>query len=672
VWQRRFDADPAVVGSTVRLGDDVHTVVGVMPEGFAFPMQHAVWTPLRVDPLAYGRLEGPPLQVFGRLAAGATRTQAQTELTAIGRRMAAAFPELRTQLDLRIVHYAALFDMLVEDNDWRFRAMKLVVTLLLVVVGVNVAVLVYARTATRQGEIAIRSALGASRRRIVAQLFAEALVLALAAAALGLVVADVSLRYVLGMLRASGSVVPFWFTLRLTPGTVIYVAGLTALAAVIVGVVPGLGATGRGAKTTLSQLSGATGLRLGRTWTAMIVAQVAIAVAVLPGAVGETAAQARAGFGDPGFPAGEFMTARILLDDELSEHPSPTKAPPSADRFGALLTELERRLEADPTVAGVTATSRLPGVEQVDRIEVEGMPDSMKTASGWRSRVLDVAPDFFDVFGVPVLAGRGFRAGDADATVAPVLVSATFAREILGGRGVVGRHIRFVPDPGDSATGEASAEPWQEIVGVVADLPPIALNPTLPKARLYRPAAPGQIRPAFLVARTRGVDAESLATRFQEVTPAVDRSLLLQELMPLDDVYRTGERGLVRLYAVALVLTTASVLLLSAAGMYALMSLAVTRRRREIGIRSALGAEPMRILGNVLSRALGQLAFGGVLGIVAAVTVDRLAEGDFLHGHAVVLLAAATGIITTVGLGAALGPARRGLRIQPTEALRGE
>lgn len=186
VWQNHFLGQPDVVGRTLQLGATPHTVIGVMPEGFAFPVNNRIWTPLRLDPADFEPGQAPPIDVFGRLAPTATLGDAQAQLTTIGQRLATAHPETHEYIRPRVLPYPRAF---VDSPDlvWVFHLGQLLVTMLLVVIGTNVAVLVYARTATRIGEIAVRSALGASRSRIVAQLFTEALVLSAAAAMVGLV-----------------------------------------------------------------------------------------------------------------------------------------------------------------------------------------------------------------------------------------------------------------------------------------------------------------------------------------------------------------------------------------------------------------------------------------------------------------------------------------------------
>jgi predicted permease len=678
VWQNQFRGDPNVVGRQARLGNTVHTVVGVMPEGFAFPINHRLWTPLRADPAAYERRNGPGIQVFGRLAPGATLEQAQAELTAIGKRTAAAYPETHAQLRSRVLPYGAHFfdDM----QGWEISATRLLLTLLLVVICVNVAALVYARTATRMGEISLRSALGASRRRIVAQLFAEALVLAGAAALVGLVIAGLVLRQLDALAEQTGAQMgglPFWIDLRLSLSTVLYVVGLAVLAAVIVGVVPAFQATGRRLQSSLRQLGGATGMQLGRLWTVLIVAQVAFAVAVLPAAVFFAWEFTRYGFADPGFAAEDYLM--VSLGMERESPPSAAEAEANQREFEAhfsdRVAELVRRLRTDPGVAGATLALTTPGHEPRIRVEVEGASMPAASASGHAVGANGVDPDFFEVFNVPVLAGRPFQTGDLGAAASSVIVNQSFAQQISGDANPVGRRIRLregYPSGGVMRTPAGmELERWYEIVGVVGDLPSSPLVPGQTQARLYHALAPGQAYPMKLALRIRGAAPESFVPRLREITATLDPTLQLEEVIPLDQSLGRLQGGM-RIGALVLGLITLSVLLLSAAGIYALMSFTVTQRRKEIGIRTALGADPRRILGGIFSRALGQLAVGALVGLAAAALLDRSTAGEITGGHGAIVLPAVVALMLTVGLLAALGPARRGLRVQPMDALREE
>src|SRR5687767_12704781 len=316
-WVRRFDADPNIVGRSAQLGSTTYAIVGVMPDGFVFPLHHGYWIPWRIDASNYEPRSGPSVNVFGRLAPGATIESAQAELTAIGERMSATAADTHQHLRPRVLPYPYAYnDMDDPDNILALQALQVAIVLMLVVVCVNVAILVYARTATRQGEIAVRGALGASRRRIVTQLFVEALLLAGLAAAAGVGLASVVMQQLQGELLIVGGRLPFWMALRLPVDGVLYIAGLTLLAAAIIGVAPALKATSRNVHSGLQTLSAGSGSRMqmGRVWTTMIVAQVAITVALMPMAIFVLWMALQFRTGDPGFASQEFLTAQLIAD----------------------------------------------------------------------------------------------------------------------------------------------------------------------------------------------------------------------------------------------------------------------------------------------------------------------------------------------------------------------
>lgn len=669
VWQTRFAGDPDLVGKTVRLGNTVHTAVGVMPEGFAFPINHNFWVPLQANPSDYERGQGPEIYVFGRLAPGFTVEEAQAELTAIGQRTATAFAATHEHIKPRIVPYVALPGF-ISGESWEFHLAQFLVSMLLVVIAANVAILVYARTATRQSEIVVRSALGASRRRIVGQLFVEALVLSAGAAVVGLMVASASLRQVDLTLTKwmDGQPLPFWMDLRLSSGTVVYVVGLTVLAAVIVGVLPAVKATGHRMQTALRELGDATGMRFGTVSNVLIVVQVAFAVAVLPGAGLYAWESVRLGMADPGFAAEEYLTARLEMDRGV---------PPStadgdhqeafASRYASLRAELVRRLEGHPEVSDVTIASGLPGREPTARIEIEGVPLAAGSAPGHRVKFLRVSDDFFDAFDVPILTGRRFNFSDLDTASTAVIANRAFVREFLGGGNALGRRIRYVSAMGRRG-GDLDKGRRYEIVGVVGDLD--AMDYEGLEVTLYHPLAPGQVYPVSLAMRVQGAAPATFGAQLRETTTALDPTMRPHEILPLDEVLR-DEQGLYRLGAWAFGLVTLSVLLLSAAGIYALMSFTVAQRRREIGIRTALGAQPRRILTGIFSRVLGQLVVGVAAGVpLAVMLVDALLTNS--PGYLPGFMVGVSALMMAAGFLAVVGPARRGLRIEPSEALRAD
>lgn len=675
-WQNRFFGDPDIVGETVRLGATYHTVVGVMPDGFGFPLYHEFWTPLRAAATPWGPRQGPEVFVFGRLAPGATADQARAELEFLGRRSASASPETHARLHPQLVPYTTQF---LDDSGirnargWQVQVLQLPLLLLLGVICVNVAILVYARTVTRQGEIAVRTALGASRQRIVAQLFAEGLVLSGGAAMLGLVVAAAGLGQIERSLDAI-TFIPYWMNFGLSPGTVLYAAGLSVLAATVVGVLPALRATGR-VQPSLRELGGGTGMRMGRTWTALIVGQVAIAVALLPPAAHFGEVFFRYGLADPGFPAEEYLTAWLVMDrPERSGEEGEDGDRGFSERLADRLVELDRRLEAEPSVAGVTFASAPEGGMRV-RIEVEDLPLPAESSSGHLVGAHLVDLDYFGVFDLAVASGRTFHSGDLADSATTVVVNESFVNQLLGGANAVGRRIRYAK--GYRAGGierlpqGVRTEQWFEIVGVVADLQGRALEPDAPVAALYHARAPGQIHPASVAVHMRDAAPASFVSTFRNLTTAVDPTLQPREILPLDQVLDVEQRAL-RLSALAILIVMTSVLLLSAAGIHALMAFTVARRRREIGIRSALGAPPRSILAGVFRRTALQLSGGALAGLVVAGLLDRFSGGQMLGGRATLLLPAVALFMIAVGLLAALGPALGGLRIEPVEALRAD
>ena len=299
----------------------------------------------------------------------------------------------------------------------------------------------------------------------------------------------------------------------------------------------------------------------------------------------------------------------------------------------------------------------------------------LRTREGHFARFNRVAIDFFDAAGVPVLLGRGFKAEDIDtlgAGPAPgVIVNRTFAQRLFGGANALGRRVRYVGRSREAYVEQVVLGRWHEIIGVVPDFPTHATLESGAPAVVYHAASPASLYPAMLAVRVRSAAPSSFAGRLREVTAAVDPNLQLRAVSTTDEVIKR-EQGLMRLIGITLAVVMLSVVTLSGAGIYALMSFTVARRRKEIGIRAALGADPTRILMAIFSRALGQLAIGAAVGMGGAVGLEQLLEGEMFQGRGAVILPIVAAFMTTVGLLAAAGPARRSLRIQPTEALRAE
>jgi putative ABC transport system permease protein len=660
VWQRRFAGARDVIGRELRLGKDVHTVVGVMPEGFQFPMNFRYWVPLQRGTDAMLRDTGPEGVVFGRLAPGATLARAHAEVSALG--IMDARPDSKAT-GARVVPYTFAFTGDFEPGQlgllWSLSSLLLV--LLLLPPCANIAILNYARIVTRQQEFAARHALGGSRARIVWQLFIEALVLTAAAAGVALLILRVVSVVVAGRLQNIPGGPPFWMTFGVSYRTLLFVSGLVFAGAAISGLVPALQATGRLARLGAGALAGRTSMRLGATWTTLVIAQVAFSVSVLPVAAQLVWAFLQAAITGPGFAVEEFATARVAL-----ERGRFVRTTDDAVLFGNRQRELVRLLSADPGVAGVSAALRPPGEEPWVFVEIEGRDAPTDVLNGrlpgFPARFNQVDTALFDLYQVPALAGRRFTEGDA----AAVIINRNFAETIAPGGDALGHRFRYIRETGGEWPHRLEADRWYEVVGVVGNLPLTA------DARVaYHAAAAGQIHPVHLQLRLRG-DQAGLAERIRDVVASVDPTLHVDEVRTLAEIYREHRFG-DNIAAITLVAVTASVLLLSAAGLYALMSFTVAQRRREIGIRSALGAQPGYLLSAVFRRALWQIGIGSTVGILGAYLLGRYLPIEQIGGVSIPgILPGAAAFMLLVGVLASLGPARRGLRIDPTEALRSE
>jgi putative ABC transport system permease protein len=372
VWRSRFAADPATVGQQIRLGDIAHTVVGVMPADFGFPLNHRFWAPLRLAPGESLSDESRTGVIFARLSPGATLEGAQTELATMGLLPSAVDTATAERLQPRVMPYTSAF--LGGLDRWVARLIVFLVSLLLVPPCANIAILVYARTIARQQEFAARYALGASRARIVGQLFIEVLVLASGAAGLALILTRMLLSGFQGqVVRDLGGTAPFWMDFSLSPRTILFAAGLAVFAAVIAGVLPAIKSTGRLIQSGLRSLGGRTGMQLGTTWTVLVVAQVAVSLAALPTAAEMAWGTLRSGILGPGFEAEEHLTARLAMD--LGTSPDPEAAEPALSfAVGAFQAEFLRQLRAEPGVLDVSVMATVPNEEPWVPVVVEGAP----------------------------------------------------------------------------------------------------------------------------------------------------------------------------------------------------------------------------------------------------------------------------------------------------------
>jgi predicted permease len=653
VWKTRFNNDQNVLGKTVKLGTASATIVGVMPDGFGFPVNHRVWVPLRANAATIAPRTGPSVSIFGRLAPDASLDDAQAELSVIGARLSTASPETHKNLRPRVSTYAKPLlggEGLVIRNV--LYAVNGIFVLLLAIMCTNVATLVFARTATRGWEMAVRAALGATRKRIIGQLFVEALVLSSAGAVLGLIIARVAMRYGLAMFSGSDSL-PYWIDADISWRTILYAALLATIGGAIIGVLPALRVTRVNVQDALRR-EGAAGssLRFGGFWTTVIVVQVAITVAFIPLAGGGVFESNRFNQRAHGIGADRFLTASVSMDPEGYVADSAALA----GRARVSIDELQRRLAAEPGVERVAFADRLP---VADQFKYEIAVDSSLGAptSGLRvSTLVHVAGDFFGAFGTAITAGRAFAPHDYE-NGRVIMVNQSFVHHVLGDRNAIGQRVRIVAGEDSRATGKE----WYEIIGVVRDF-----GWQLPEPReqsaIYRPKLPLGSTDMSIAVRVR--DPDAFGDRLRTIAAEVDPTLRLTDVQRLTNVGGGEAKTNWALTWVAWVVSFV-VLVLSCMGIHALMSFIVTRRTREIGVRIALGASAKRIVGGIFSRAFIQIAIGIIVG-------SALSAIGGLSGRGLSLLLTADAIMLAAGLAACAVPLRRALSVNPTEALRAE
>jgi hypothetical protein len=430
-------------------------------------------------------------------------------------------------------------------------------------------------------------------------------------------------------------------------------------------VLPALRATGQRVQDTLKQASGTDGLRLGRVWTVMIIAQVAIAVAGLPATIMISSSGIQRALTRATFSEESYLAAVVSADTEA---PAGTAASDYAResllRFEKSKTDLVTGLEAEPTVEDVTVAASIPGSEPRARIAIDG-------AVSVQSGALDVAfnrvaTDFFDVFGARVIAGRALRDTDGTGSAQAIVVNRAFVDQLLGGANAVGRRMHYVEPGSREPAGGVTTQ--YEIVGVVTNLGTNTIKPDLIDPVIYH-SQRSSTRATALI-RMRGTDPVQLSSRLRELTSALDPTLRLR-IVTFSDIKRQ-QAIVLRLMLLASSLVVVTVLLLSAAGIYAMMSFTVSQRRKEIGIRAAMGADARQLLRSIFTKAALQLASGVAVGLALAFLIDRASEGEMLGLLGLRLLPFTAVVMVLVGLFATIGPARRSLRIQPTEALRAE
>lgn len=647
-WRDEFGADPQVVGQPVRVNGEPSTVIGVMPEGFRFPTTEEVWIPLRRSPTEPRDSATTTLLVYGKLRDGVDLESAQAEMSGIGQRLASAYPETAGDLGVNV----APFTEMDGETTAVLITMLLAVALVLLVACTNVANLLLSRTATRTRDIAVQTALGASRSRIVGLLVAEAAVLAALGALLGTLVAWAAMRWFDNAVAYTEP--PFWFVFAVDGPILLFVVGVTALAAVLAGLIPGLKASGGNVQSVLQDGSrGASSLRLGRLSRGLVVGEIALSVGLLvvAGLFAKGIINRRTM--DHPF-ATDVFTARIgLFESEF----------PGAASRQRVYDDLLGRLAALPGVQGAALTNSLPGTGSSNpRMAIEG--ESYTEEQDYpRARYAMITPGFFEAFEATPVRGRVFTDGDRASSLPVALVNESFAAQLFNGEDPIGRRLRV-------GTAE-SEEPWRTIVGVVPDLSMEGVGNTDGNPRgIYVPLSQEDTRFISIALRTRG-NPMGLTPMVRREVQALAPDTPLYWVWTLDDAIARNLWA-VDVFGGIFIVFGFAALILAVAGLYAVTSFSVSRRTHEVGIRMALGASAGNVLRMIVRQGAIQIAIGVVAGLGLALLLAlgmrevlfRTEPWDpLVFGGITVLMSVTT-------LAASAVPARRASQLHPATALR--
>jgi putative ABC transport system permease protein len=648
LWTSEFGGDPAVLGRTIRLDDTVYTVIGVMPGGFYFPNREArYWTAMRWAPANFEDRTDTYIYAVARLKPGVSVAQAQAEMRTVGGRLAQAYPKEMAQSSVTVLR---LREDVSAQSLLLLKVLLSAALCVLLIACANLASLLIARAAVRRRELAVRTALGAGRERLVRQMLTESFLVALAGGALGLLIAHSALPLLVRLIPVA---LPIAEIPPVDARVLIASVLLVCTTATGFGVVPALRGVRRMEGLGEGGRSG-MGARRQRVRSAMVVVEVAGCLALLVSFGLLARALWRIQAVAPGFKTDHALTLRTSLP--MPRYDSPEKREPFYRR---VLGEARR-------LPGVTAAGYISFLPMVMRggvwpVQVEGRPEDV--AKQRRVSLRFVTPGLFRAMGVPLMAGRDVSEADRAGSPYVALVSESFVRRYWTGENPIGRRI----DVGNHV---------REIIGVVGDVRVRGLErgsePQVYVSWLQADNVSPWYAPKDLVVRTAG-DPAALASALRRIIREADPGQPVSDVRTLEDIV-SAETSTRRLQLAVLGAFGAIAFLLAAAGIHSLLSFVVAQRTREIGVRVALGAQPGDILAltvrDGIRLTLAGVAAGAALSYGAGRLLEALLAGVKPNDYPT--FAGATAVALVMSLAGSLSPALRALRVDPTTAMRAE
>jgi putative ABC transport system permease protein len=655
VWRDRFAANPDIIGTSLRANGEAVIVIGVMPEHFEFPYVQQMWLPLRLDPLAIPRGKGQQVEVFGRLREGVSLDRANTEMNEIARALATEHPA--TNEGIGVVVQTFIASIAGEGIIFLYTMLGAVVLVLLVACA-NVANLLLGRAAARSREVAVRTALGASRGRVIAQFLSETLVLAAFGAGFGIAIAFLGVRLLNDAMHSFDGL-PFFIDVQLDGAALLFVLGATLVTTLAAGILPALQAARADAGEVMKDAGrGSSSFRLGRTSRAVVVVEMALSCGLLVAAGLMIRSITNLSNADYIFSTDDVFTARVGLPESTYVDAA------SQVRF---YDELHTRLSALPGVTAASLGSGIPVAVSVaqlrrDAVAVEGRTyarDSDYQLTG----ALVAAPGYFEALGVAPRRGREFSVSDRAETLPVAIVNESFARRYFADADPIGKRIRM---------GKAnSTEPWRTIVGVVPDLYLNGADDKDPDG-IYVPIAQSPQRFMSIVLRT-GTDPLGITGAVRDVVADIDADLPIYFVNSLA-AQIDKETWFYRLFGAIFMIAGFVALCLASIGLYGVMAFSVKRRTRELGIRIAVGANMRQVLQLIVGQGLRQIGLGLAFGLALAAILSQLLAGLLFEvdPQDPLVFAGVMLTLTMTGIAACVLPALRAARVDPIVALRAE
>ena len=670
-WRRQFGADPDILGKSIRIDNDPYTVMGVMPPDFRHPgrtLQTDVdaWIAAgyAADPFPH-----PPVRAIrmfpsaiARLKPGFTVAEAQAKLETFAAQLSAEYPTDYPAAARWTPRLASVQEDLVGDVRTELLVLFGAVGFVLLIACVNLANLLLSRSASRQREIAVRLALGASQGRLLAQMLTESLLLSIIAGSVALITVVWMKSSLLHLAPAN---LPRLNEVNFSSGVLLFTFGLSIATGILFGLVPALQASSISQIANLREGSRGSGSSRAQTRVSrwLVISEIALSLILLVGAGLLLRSFWRLLEVRPGFSPHGILTAQIWMPVPNNPQTDPYRPP---EKRAAFLREVVRRVASIPGVEGVAigGTNSLPmgGGRNGFPFVIEGRPDDAKYAPV--AEFAAVSPNYFDILKTPVISGRVFSDEDQPNSQRVAIIDQTLANRYWPGQDPLGQHISFNGPP-------TAQNPWVTIVGVVGDMKSDGFDAPL-APHIYLPVFQGPPYASVLFLKTNG-NPGALSDQIRSEVQSIDSNLPLFSVRTMDEVIARSMAQ--RRFALEILAVFAGVaLLLAAIGIYGVMSYAFSRRVHELGIRIALGAQRVDILRMALSEGMRLVLFGLIAGVVGAMILTRFLRTLLFNVTAtdpLVFVSIAT-LLAAVALLACYIPARRATRVDPLVALRGD